>query len=108
MAIAFVTAFCVEFMYSITRVVVSTALLPEVRTVGFSIGRMADSFGSILASLIYAAVVGPFGIANTVLWLSTGGGVVALVLYFGYYFTFARDAERMQRRLAERVTSDSP
>ena len=36
------------------------------------------------------------------------GGVVALVLYFGYYLTFARDAERMQRRLAERVTSDSP
>lgn len=103
MAVAFATAFCVEFMYSITRVVVSTALLPEVRTVGFSIGRMADSFGSILASLIYAAVVGPVGIANTVLWLSVGGGVVALIQYFGYYVTFARDAERMQQRLAQRV-----
>ncbi len=103
MAIAFLTAFCVEFMYSITRVVVSTALLPEVRTVGFSIGRMADSFGSILASLIYAAVMASFGIANTVLWLSVGGGMVAFFQYFGYYFTFARDAERMQKRLAARV-----
>jgi len=42
MLVAFFTAFCVEFMYSITRVVVSAALLPEVRTVGFSIGRMAE------------------------------------------------------------------
>lgn len=103
MAIAFFTAFCVEFMYSITRVVVSQALLPEVRTVGFSIGRMADSFGSILASLIYAGIVESFGIGNSVLWLSVGGGVVAFFQYFGYYFTFARDAERMQNRLAERV-----
>lgn len=105
MAVAFLTAFCVEFMYSITRVVVSTALLPEVRTVGFSIGRMADSFGSIVASLIYAAVVGSTGIANTVLWLSLGGGTLAFFQYFAYYFTFARDAERMQRRLAERVAA---
>lgn len=104
MAIAFVTAFCVEFMYSITRVVVSQALLPEVRTVGFSIGRMADSLGSILASLIYAAVVATSGIANTVLWLSVGGGIVAFFQYFGYYITFARDAEQMQKRLAERVS----
>lgn len=105
MAIAFLTAFCVEFMYSITRVVVSTALLPEVRTVGFSIGRMADSFGSILASLIYALVVASFGIGNTVLWLSIGGGAVAFVQYFAYYLTFERDAARMQQRLAERVAS---
>ncbi len=103
MLVAFGTAFCVEFMYSITRVVVSTVLLPEVRTVGFSIGRMADSFGSILASLIYAAVVATSGIANTVLWLSVGGGVLAALQYFGYYFTFARDAERMQQRLKARV-----
>ncbi len=103
MAVAFATAFCVEFMYSITRVVVSTALLPEVRTVGFSIGRMADSFGSILASLIYAVIVGPLGIAQSVLWLSIGGGVVAFVLYFGYYLTFARDAAWMQQRLAQRA-----
>lgn len=103
MAVAFATAFCVEFLYSITRVVVSTALLPEVRTVGFSIGRMADSFGSILASLIYATVVATSGIANTVLWLSVGGGIAAFLQYFAYYFTFARDAEQMQRRLAQRV-----
>lgn len=107
MAIAFLTAFCVEFMYSITRVVVSTALLPEVRTVGFSIGRMADSFGSILASLIYAVVVAAFGIGNTVLWLSIGGGAAAFVQYFAYYVTFERDAARMQTRLAARVAQRS-
>ncbi len=103
MLIAFLTAFCVEFMYSITRVVVSTVLLPEVRTVGFSIGRVADSLGSILASLIYAVVVAGFGIASSVLWLSVGGGALAFLQYFGYYLTFARDAERMQQRLAQRV-----
>ncbi len=103
MAVAFATAFCVEFMYSITRVVVSTALLPEVRTVGFAIGRMADSLGSILASLIYAAIVSVYGIASSVLWLAIGGGILGFVQYFGYYFTFARDAERMQERLAARL-----
>lgn len=104
MLVAFLTAFCVEFMYSITRVVVSTVLLPEVRTVGFSIGRVADSLGSILASLIYAAVVATQGIASSVLWLSVGGGALAFVQYFGYYLTFAHDADRMQRRLGQRVS----
>ncbi|MGB8645987.1 MAG: MFS transporter [Anaerolineae bacterium] len=105
MLVAFLTAFCVEFMYSITRVVVSTVLLPEVRTVGFSIGRVADSLGSILASLIYAAVVASAGIASSVLWLSVGGGALAFLQYFGYYVTFARDAERMQQRLAQHMAS---
>jgi MFS family permease len=103
MLVAFFTAFCVEFMYSITRVVVSAALLPEVRTVGFSIGRMADSIGSVLASLIYAIVVASVGISNSVLWLSVGGGVLAFFMYFAYYLTFARDAKRMQQQLAERI-----
>lgn len=103
MIIAFLTAFCIEFMYSITRVVVSAALLPEVRTVGFSIGRMADSLGSIIASLIYALVVAIYGVAATVLTLSVGGGILAFVLYFAYYVTFDRDAKRMQEQLAERM-----
>lgn len=103
MAVAFMTAFSVEFMYSITRVVVSSVLLPEVRTVGFSIGRVADSLGSIFASLIYAAIVTGVGIANSVLWLSVGGGILAFFQFFMYYFTFARDAERMQQRLTARV-----
>ncbi len=103
MVVAFFTAFCVEFMYSITRVVVSAVLLPEVRTVGFSIGRMADSIGSVLASLIYALVVASVGINSSVLWLSVGGGVLAFFMYFAYYVTFARDAARMQQQLAERV-----
>jgi MFS family permease len=103
MLVAFFTAFCVEFMYSITRVVVSAALLPEVRTVGFSIGRMADSIGSVLASLIYAIVVASVGISNSVLWLSVGGGMLAFFMYFAYYLTFARDAQRMQQQLAERI-----
>ena len=103
MLVAFATALCVEFLYSITRVVVSAALLPEVRTVGFSIGRMADSLGSIMASLIYALVVAVYGIADSVLWLSVCGGALAFAQYFAYYFTFSRDAERMQRQLAERV-----
>ena len=91
MLVAFFTAFCVEFFYSITRVVVSAALLPEVRTVG-----------SVLASLIYAIVVASVGIPNTVLWLSVGGGVLAFFMYFAYYLTFARDAQRMQQQ-AERI-----
>jgi len=103
MLVAFFTAFCVEFMYSITRVVVSAALLPEVRTVGFSIGRMADSIGSVLASLIYAIVVASVGITNSVLWLSVGGGMLAFFMYFAYYVTFAKDAARMQQQLAERI-----
>jgi len=103
MIIAFLTAFCIEFMYSITRVVVSAALLPEVRTVGFSIGRMADSLGSIIASLIYALVVAIYGVATTVLTLSVGGGILAFVLYFAYYVTFDRDAKRMQDQLTERM-----
>ena len=103
MLVAFFTAFCLEFMYSITRVVVSAALLPEVRTVGFSIGRMADSIGSVLASLIYAIVVASVGISNSVLWLSVGGGVLAFFMYFAYYLTFARDAKRMQQQLTERM-----
>lgn len=103
MAVAFMTAFGVEFMYSITRVVVSSVLLPEVRTVGFSIGRVADSLGSILASLIYAVAVTGFGIANSVLWLSVGGGVLAFFQFFMYYFTVEPDAQRMQARLAQRV-----
>ncbi|HUX38367.1 MAG TPA: MFS transporter [Rectinemataceae bacterium] len=103
MGIAFLTAFCIEFMYSITRVVVSTVLLPELRTVGFAIGRVADSLGSIFASLIYAAIVGRFGIASSILWLSVGGSAAALVLYFGYYLFFRRDAERMQATLAGRM-----
>ncbi len=103
MPIAFMTAFCVEFMYSITRVVVSAVLLPEVRTVGFSIGRMADSLGSIIASLIYAFVVSKYGIAHSVLALSVGGGILAFLLYFAYYITFSRDAQRMQAQLAERL-----
>ena len=104
MVVAFFTAFCVEFMYSITRVVVSAVLLPEVRTVGFSIGRMADSIGSVLASLIYALVVASVGITSSVLWLSVGGGVLAFFMYFAYYVTFARDAARMQQQLSERVS----
>ncbi len=104
MPIAFLTAFCVEFMYSITRVVVSAVLLPEVRTVGFSIGRMADSLGSIIASLIYALVVAKYGIANSVLALSVGGGILAFLLYFAYYITFSRDAQRMQAQLSERIS----
>jgi MFS family permease len=103
MVVAFFTAFCVEFMYSITRVVISAVLLPEVRTVGFSIGRMADSIGSVLASLIYALVVATVGISSTVLWLSVGGGILSFFMYFAYYVTFARDAARMQQQLAERV-----
>lgn len=103
MIVAFFTAFCVEFMYSITRVVVSAALLPEVRTVGFSIGRMADSCGSILASLIYAFAVADYGIGDSVLWLSVGGGLLAFFQYFGYYLTFSRDADRMQEQLARRI-----
>ena len=107
MIVAFFTAFCVEFMYSITRVVVSAALLPEVRTVGFSIGRMADSCGSILASLIYAFVVADYGIGDSVLWLSVGGGLLAFFQYFGYYWTFSRDADRMQKQLARRIQERS-
>ena len=105
MLVAFFTAFCIEFMYSITRVVVSSALLPEVRTVGFSIGRMSDSIGSITASLIYAIVVATYGIADTVLYLSVGGGIAAFLQFFAYYFTFEKDAKRMQQQLAERVSS---
>ncbi|TAL39880.1 MAG: MFS transporter [Spirochaetes bacterium] len=104
MVIAFFTAFMVEFMYSITRVVVSAVLLPEVRTVGFSIGRMADSMGSIIASLIYFLVVATYGIAESVLWLSVGGALAAFLMYFAYYFTFAGDAARMQKELSARVT----
>ncbi len=107
MIVAFFTAFCVEFMYSITRVVVSAALLPEVRTVGFSIGRMADSCGSILASLIYAFVVADYGIGDSVLWLSVGGCLLAFFLYFGYYLTFSGDADRMQKELARRIQGRS-
>lgn len=103
MIIAFFTAFCIEFMYSITRVVVSAALLPEVRTVGFSIGRMADSLGSIVASLIYALVVAIYGVATTVLTLSVGGGILAFIFYFAYYVTFDRDAKHMQEQLAGRM-----
>ncbi|HTX74422.1 MAG TPA: MFS transporter [Rectinemataceae bacterium] len=105
MLIAFFTAFCVEFMYSITRVIVSAVLLPEVRTVGFSMGRVADSVGSIVASLLYAFFVARLGIAVSVLWLSLGGGVVAFILYFGYYLFFKRDAERMQATLAGRAAA---
>jgi MFS family permease len=100
MLVAFLTAFCVEFMYSITRVIVSAVLLPAVRTVGFAIGRVADSIGSILASLLYAAIVAVYGIGRSVLWLSVGGCGLAFVLYFAYYFTFRRDAEKMQQELA--------
>ncbi len=103
MLVAFFTAFCLEFMYSITRVVVSAALLPEVRTVGFSIGRMADSIGSVLASLIYAIVVASVGISHSVLWLSVGGGILAFFMYFAYYLTFAKDAQRMQQQLSKRM-----
>jgi MFS family permease len=105
MVIAFMTAFCIEFMYSITRVIVSAVLLPEVRTVGFSIGRVADSLGSIIASLIYAAVVARIGIASSVLWLSFGGCCVAFIQYFGYYLFFKRDARNMQDTLARRASN---
>jgi MFS family permease len=103
MGIAFMTAFCIEFMYSITRVIVSTVLLPEVRTVGFAIGRVADSLGSIIASLIYALVVSRFGIASSILWLSVGGCAAAFALYFGYYIFFRRDGQRMQDALVARA-----
>lgn len=66
---------------SITRVIVSAVLLPEVRTVGFAIGRVADS----------------------ILWLSVGGCGFGLLSYFGYYLFFGRDAARMQATLAKRV-----
>ncbi len=104
MIVAFFTAFMVEFMYSITRVVVSAVLLPEVRTVGFSIGRMADSTGSIIASLIYFLVVASYGIEDSVLWLSVGGAAAAFLMYFAYYVTFSGDAARMQKELTERVS----
>ena len=103
MLIAFFLAFCIEFMYSITRVIVSAVLLPEVRTVGFAIGRVADSLGSIFASLLYAFFVARFGIADSILWLSVGGCILALVSYFGYYLFFGRDAGRMQATLAGRI-----
>ena len=105
MTVAFFTAFCIEFMYSITRVVISAVLLPEVRTVGFAIGRMSDSIGSITASLIYALAVATYGIADTVLYLSVGGGIIAFMQFFAYYLTFEKDAANMQRQLAERVLS---
>jgi len=104
MVIAFLTAFCIEFLYSITRVIVSAVLLPEVRTVGFAIGRVADSLGSIFASLLYAVAVARFGIASSILWLSFGGCLLAFLLYFGYYFFFKSDAQSMQARLATRAS----
>ena len=103
MAIAFLTAFCIEFMYSNTRVIVSAVLLPEVRTVGFSMGRVADSTGSIVASLAFATFVSRAGIASTILWISVGGCALALLQFCCYYFFFERDARKMQAELASRI-----
>ena len=90
-------------MYSITRVIVSAVLLPEVRTVGFAIGRVADSLGSIFASLLYALFVARFGIADSILWLSVGGCGLGLITYFGYYIFFEGDSADMQATLAARI-----
>lgn len=106
MGIAFLTAFCIEFMYCNTRVIVSAVLLPEVRTIGFALGRAADSVGSIAASLIYAAAVSRLGIARSALWISVGGCALALAQFSLYYFFFSKDASRMQATLADRIEGD--
>ena len=99
-----IAGFTQEFRVTgIVKVVVSRVLLPEVRSLGFSLERAVDSLGRVVAALLIGRIASQTSLTTAFFWMGTLITIVLVGIYFLYYATYQKDVESIQAILAERA-----
>ena len=103
LALLVVAGFTQEFRVTgIIKVVVSRVMLPEVRGVGFSLERAADSLGRVVAALLIGRLAEQSNLTNAFFWCGTLVSIALVGIYFLYYQTYQQDIDSIQATLAQR------
>lgn len=97
--------FLLEFRVTgMLKVVVSSVLLPEVRSSGFAVERVADSLGRVIGSLLVGKLAVTYGLTQAIVWFGAWMAVLGALIYLPYYALYLRDATALQEALRERVS----
>ncbi|MCP4543231.1 MAG: MFS transporter [Chloroflexi bacterium] len=96
---------CTEIRYSGAMGPMTAAvLLPEIRTTGFAIVQTMYAVVASLASCVIGQLGVKLGLTGAFLWTANLAIVLNVLVWFAFYRTYHRDADRVQQTLAERVS----
>jgi MFS family permease len=84
--------------------VTSAVLLPEIRTTGFAIVQTVNDIGGALAAYVIGQLGVKLGLTGAFLWTVNLATVINVFLWFAFYRTYHRDADKVQQTLAKRVS----
>jgi MFS family permease len=87
---------------SASQPMLSTVLLPEVRSTGFILMRTTSLVGVAINAVIIGQLSDDYGLTQVFFWSITVSSIVLFVLWFGFYKIYANDAEQLQATLAQR------
>jgi MFS family permease len=95
----------IEIRYSSAMAPMTSAiLLPEIRTTGFAIVQTMNAIVAALAAYVIGQLGVKLGLTKAFLCTVNLAIVINVLLWFAFYRTYHRDADKVQQTLAERVS----